>query len=197
MHKLTEVVLRHNYDGIHATDTIIGYIAEEPICVLSELILKYYVSKYSTHDIFPVGFFGWDYTLAINDAGYRYSLNNFVKHAYHDISEFIEHNKPYIELAEVDKDSNPDIVNKYIDLINSSMSDDKIPVSQAIFYNGIIQNIEDGQREMETPCEFNKRIHDFFLNINLDCMRANDIEICLDMQYYIFKKLRETIIIGG
>ena len=54
-HKLTEVSLITNEDGIHTKETVIGYVAEEPFVVLTAWINKYIISAYNDK-LYPIGY---------------------------------------------------------------------------------------------------------------------------------------------
>ena len=137
MHSLTKITLRENYDGIHVKETTIGYVAEEPFCVLTELLCDYYVSKYCINEIFPLGFFSGKYSLGIYDVGSRYDLDNFVKHAYHDLSRFLKYCGPK-DLGRAAILSEDSLSSEYIGLLNTAVNNGDLSIQLAIEYNDII-----------------------------------------------------------
>lgn len=137
---LTKITIIRNMDGIHAKEETIGYVSEPDFCILSNLINKYYISKYNDFEIFPVNFFRGEYTLGIYGIGSRYNLDNFTKSFYPDMSRFIfEHT--IMEKAEIDEDDE-DKIKEYLTFLGNSS--DIIPIiNEAIQYNSIIKSIED------------------------------------------------------
>lgn len=191
MHDLTEITLRENYDGIHVRETVIGYIAEEPFCVLTELLCRYYVSQYDIVEVFPVGFFRGNYTIGIRNVGSKYSLDNFVKHPYYEVSRFLKYKKGAIARAEVDNDIHPDLAVSYIDLLNGCAANGQLSIELAIKYNEIVQEVDKGELLDETTAQYNKRIHDYFINQDLSSMGTIELKDYFIIQQYVFKRLAE------
>ena len=191
MHDLTEITLRENYDGIHVREQVIGYIAEEPFCVLTELLCQYYVSLYDIVEIFPAGFFPGEYTIGIRNVGSKYSLDNFVKHPYYEISRFLKYKKGSISKAEVDQDVYPELAAKYVELLNISVSNGNLPIELAMKYNEIVQDVAKGELVNETTAQYNKRIHDYFLNQDISSMGTIELKDYFIIQQYVFKRLAE------
>ena len=100
-HKLTEVSLITNEDGIHTKETVIGYVAEEPFVVLTAWINKYIISAYNDK-LYPIGYCSFKHTIGLRDAGSVYSPRNLIKHYFCDLSSF-ESMNPAIELAALDE----------------------------------------------------------------------------------------------
>lgn len=189
MHSLTKITLRENYDGIHVKETTIGYVAEEPFCVLTELLCDYYVSKYCINEIFPLGFFSGKYSLGIYDVGSRYDLDNFVKHAYHDLSRFLKYcgSKDLGKAAILSEDS---LSSEYIGLLNTAVNNGDLSIQLAIEYNDIIQNV---QRKDESVSDYNKRIHQYFLEQDIEKMHDIDLKDYFLIQQYVFKRVAEQM----
>ena len=191
MHDLTKITLRENYDGIHIKENTIGYIAEEPFCVLCELLCKYYVSQYDLMEVFVPGFFPGKYTIGIYNVGSRYLLDNFTKHVYHDLSTFLEDDHGFdFELykAAVESDDSP-ITQKYIEFLNMSSEKERI-MNMAFEYQDIIRDVEQGD---ESEAEYNNRIHDYFKNRDLSKMDTIELKNYFLIQQYIFKRIAEQI----
>ena len=191
MHDLTEITLRENYDGIHVKETVIGYIAEEPFCVLTELLCRYYVSQYDIVEVFPVGFFPGNYTIGIRNVGNKYLLDNFVKHPYYEVSRFLKYKKCAIARAEVDNDIHPHLAASYIDLLNGCAASGQLAIELAIKYNEIVQEVNKGELLDETTAQYNKRIHDYFVNQDLSSMGTIELKDYFIIQQYVFKRLAE------
>lgn len=189
MHSLTKITLRENYDGIHVKETTIGYVAEEPFCVLTELLCDYYVSKYCINEIFPLGFFSGKYSLGIYDVGSRYDLDNFVKHAYHDLSRFLKYCGPK-DLGKAAILSEDSLSSEYISLLNTAVNNGDLPIQLAIEYNDIIQNV---QRKDESVSDYNKRIHQYFLEQDIEKMHDIDLKDYFLIQQYVFKRVAEQM----
>lgn len=189
MHSLTKITLRENYDGIHVKETTIGYVAEEPFCVLTELLCDYYVSKYCINEIFPLGFFSGKYSLGIYDVGSRYDLDNFVKHAYHDLSRFLKYCGPK-DLGKAAILSEDSLSSEYIGLLNTAVNNGDLPIQLAIKYNDIIQNV---QRKDESVSDYNKRIHRYFLEQDIEKMHDIDLKDYFLIQQYVFKRVAEQM----
>lgn len=191
MHNLTKITLLENIDGIHVNERIIGYVAEEPFCVLCELLCKYYVCKYDTMEVFVPGFFPGKYMLGIYNIGSRYLLDNFTKNVYHDLTSFLEeeHSLDFeLDKASVEPDSSP-ITKKYIEFLNISCDEEKT-MRMAFEYQDIIRDVERGD---ETIRKYDKRIHDYFTSKNLLDMASYELENYVLIQQYIFKREAEQI----
>lgn len=191
MHHLTKVTLLENIDGIHVKEKTLGYVAEEPFCVLCELLCKYYVCKYNSLEVFVPGFFPGNYMLGIYDVGSLYLVDNFTKNIYHDLTTFleIEHSLDFeLEKALVESDSSP-VTKKYIEFLKISFDEEKI-MKLAFDYQDIIQNITQGD---ETNEEYNKRIHSYFTNKNIGDMTTDEFNYYVLVQQYIFKREAEQI----
>ena len=89
LHKLTQISIVENTDGIHNEDTIIGYIAEDPFVVLSAWINKYLISYYN-EKLYPVGYCSFKYTIKIKDVGSMYEPRNIMNNTsyFRDIDSF-------------------------------------------------------------------------------------------------------------
>ena len=191
MHDLTEITLRENYDGIHVKETVIGYIAEEPFCVLTELLSQYYISQYDLVEIFPAGFFSGKYTIGIRNIGSKYSLDNFTKHPYYEVCRFLKYKKDSISLAEIDTDVHPELSEEYIRLLNNCSSGGQLAIELAIKYNEIIQEVGKGEQAYETTAEFNMRIHEYFTTMDISSMGTIELKYYFIIQQYVFKRLAE------
>ena len=84
LHKLTEISITINTDGIHSENALVGYIAEDPFVVLCAWIDKYIISFYN-QKIYPVGYCSFKYTIKIKDIGSIYEPSNISKSYYRDI----------------------------------------------------------------------------------------------------------------
>ena len=191
MHDLTKITLRENYDGIHINEKTLGYVAEEPFCVLCELLCKYYVSQYDLMEVFTPGFFPGRYTIGIYNVGSKYLRDNFVKHPYYDLSTFLEDNHGFdfkLHEAEVESDDSP-ITKKYIEFLNMSSQKDYI-MMMAFEYQDIIQDVK---RKDESETEYNNRIHDYFRYRDLSHMDTIETKNYFIIQQYIFKRVAEQI----
>ena len=189
IHSMTKIVLRENYDGIHVREKVIGYVTEEPFCVLTELLSKYYVSMYNIEEIFPAGFFSGNYTIGIRSLGSRYILSNFTKHPYFDLSRFLLDHKSDMSLAEVDKDAEPELADKYTELLRVAMDNKSVPIKLAISYASIVDEVNDGGGV--DVDEFNKKIHQYFTDIDISNMDTLELQHYLEIQQYIFKRVAE------
>ena len=190
MHNLTEISLIENYDGIHSREIILGYVAEEPFCVLTEMLTKYYISRYNEEEIFPVGYFSSKYTLGIRNVGSRYELDNFTKHAYHDLCRFIKY-KTRLKAAEVGIVE--DIDNEYTNLLVHSSSNGNRDIELAIKYSEIIQDVNKGEQDFENTRDYNRRIHKYFMNIDSNSLENDDRDCFFLIQAYVFKRIAEII----
>lgn len=189
IHSMTKIVLRENYDGIHVREKVIGYVTEEPFCVLTELLSKYYVSMYNIEEIFPVGFFSGNYTIGIRSLGSRYILSNFTKHPYFDLSRFLLDHKSDMSLAEVDKDAEPELADKYTELLRVAIDNKSVPIKLAISYAYIVDKVADLGTDID---EFNKKIHQYFTDIDTSNMDTLELQHYLEIQQYVFKRLAEV-----
>ena len=131
-HKLSEISLITNTDGIHSESILLGYIAEEPFVVLSAWINKYIISGYKKV-LYPVGYCTFEYTIFIKDIGSRYSPANIIKHCYSDISSF-ESLNPQLELALLDSDGKK---NEQFTLLSGILEDNE-EIQKAIDYQDAV-----------------------------------------------------------
>lgn len=136
LHRLTEVSITINTDGIHSENALVGYIAEDPFVVLCAWIDKYIISFYN-QQMYPVGFCSFKYTIKIKDIGSIYEPSNIPKSYYRDIDSFEELNK-VIEVALLSKDDKEE----YYRLLQSSLQ--SMPdIQKAIDNQDIIKSIYD------------------------------------------------------
>ena len=86
--KLTKVSMITNTDGVHTSEELIGYIAEDPFIVFTILINKYAISYYDER-IYPMALCSFSNSLKIEDCGSIYSYNNIDKRYFNNIDSFI------------------------------------------------------------------------------------------------------------
>lgn len=139
---LTKITLITNTDGIHTTEELVGYVAEQDFCILCDMINRYYVSKYNDVELFPANFFSGKYTIGIYNLGSRYNLDNFVKSFYPDMPRFL-YNHNILELAEID-DEDIDTVKEYVTFLNNR-ADEIESIKEAIEYSSAIKAIDESE----------------------------------------------------
>lgn len=139
---LTKITLITNTDGVHTVEEVIGYVTEQDFCILSDMINKYYISKYNDIELFPANFFSGKYTIGIYDLGSRYNLDNFVKPYYTDMPRFI-YNHKILERAEID-DENINMIKEYATFLNNRADEIEI-IKEAIDYSSAIKSIEEAE----------------------------------------------------
>lgn len=88
INKLTKVSMIINTDGVHTSEELIGYIAEDPFVVFTILINKYAISYYNER-IYPMALCSFSNSLKIEDCGSIYSYNNMDKRYFNNIDSFI------------------------------------------------------------------------------------------------------------
>ena len=139
---LTKITLITNTDGVHTIEEVIGYVAEQDFCILSDMINQYYISKYNDIELFPANFFSGKYTIGIYNLGSRYDLDNFVKSYYPDMPRFI-YNHKILERAEIDNDD-IDMVKEYATFLNNR-ADEIESIKEAIEYSSAIKAIDESE----------------------------------------------------
>lgn len=139
---LTKITLITNTDGIHTTEELVGYVAEQDFCILCDMVNRYYVSKYNDVELFPANFFSGKYTIGIYNLGSRYNLDNFVKSFYPDMPRFL-YNHNILELAEID-DEDIDTVKEYVTFLNNR-ADEIESIKEAIEYSSAIKAIDESE----------------------------------------------------
>ena len=185
---LTKITLITNTDGVHTTEEVIGYVAEQDFCILSDMINQYYISKYNDIELFPANFFSGKYTIGIYNLGSRYDLDNFVKSYYPDMPRFI-YNHKILERAEIDNDD-IDMVKEYATFLNNR-ADEIESIKEAIEYKKkhnicriklnyvVIKNINDSKSDIDKMVEYLEPVKKditiklSFLNYTQKCKENN------------------------
>lgn len=180
LHRLTEISIITNTDGIHSSDTIVGYIAEDPFVVLCSWIDKYIISFYN-QKIYPVGHCSFEYTVKIKDIGSIYEPANISKFHYRDIESF-ENLNGIMHLAiltEQDKE-------EYYRLLKSSL--DSIPdIQKAIDNQDIINSIyntyKGNNERIKCILDLAKTTNVYGKDYKIDLLIAYAIKVSIEKSY--------------
>lgn len=178
LHKLTEISITINTDGIHSENALVGYIAEDPFVVLCAWIDKYIISFYN-QKIYPVGYCSFKYTIKIKDIGSIYEPSNISKSYYRDIESFEDLNE-ITKVALLTKDDK----DEYYRLLQSSL--DSIPdLQKAIDCQDIINSI------YNTYQDDTERIK-YVLDLAKNHIYGKDYKLDLLMAYIIKASIEKT-----
>lgn len=151
--RLTEISLVHNIDGVHTESSVLGYVADEPFCVLSSLLTKYFICGYDK-ELYPMMMVSYKFALYIRDAGRRYTPNNTSKFQYHDVENLII-DSDTMYLAKVST-YGKEYGNEYLNMLNQ-MRGNIIPIQKAIDCQVIVDKGKFEPIEMESRPELLKK----------------------------------------
>lgn len=179
LHKLTEISVTINTDGIHSEDALVGYIAEDPFVVLCTWIDRYIISYYN-QKIYPVGYCSFPYTIKIKDIGSIYEPSNLGSKVYYrDIESFENMNRIMNTVILTNKDRD-----EYYRLLSASL--ESIPdLQKAIDSQDIVKSIYGSYKDD------NDRVQNM-LGILRDHTYGKDYKMDLLMSYIAKRSIEKS-----